>query len=111
MSGDERQNYEAINSWSYGLRGLEELAVPVEELETISPIYYLDRITAAVSIHHGRADELVPLRWSIDLCERLTTLEKEVECFWYENAPHTFYGEGEALFEQRVVEFFNRMLR
>jgi dipeptidyl aminopeptidase/acylaminoacyl peptidase len=111
MSPDERQNFEAINRWSYGQRGLDELAVPVEELETISPAGYLDQIQAAVSIHHGRSDELVPLRWSIDLCDQLNALGKEVECYWYEGQPHTFYGAGDELFMQRVIDFFNRELR
>ncbi|HWQ84592.1 MAG TPA: alpha/beta fold hydrolase [Anaerolineales bacterium] len=111
MSGDERQNYEAINSWSYSIRGVEELAVPEEELTRISPIYFLENITAAVSIHHGESDELVPLGWSQDLCERLTLLEKRVECFTYPKMPHTFNGEGEQLFNQRVIEFFTRELQ
>jgi dipeptidyl aminopeptidase/acylaminoacyl peptidase len=111
MSGDERQNYEAINSWSYSIRGLEELAVPLQELGRISPIYFLENITAAVAIHHGAADELVPLEWSQDLCNRLTDLGKAVECFTYPKMPHTFYGEGEQLFNQRVIDFFNRELR
>ncbi len=111
MSGDERQNFEAINGWSGGQRGNEELAVPVEELTSISPINYLDRIHAAVSIHHGLSDELVPLEWSLDLCDRLQKLGKPVECFTYPGETHTFYGNGDQLLIQRTVEFFNRILR
>jgi len=111
MSGDERQNYEAIQSWSDGLRGLDELAFPEEQLVRVSPIYYLEQIQAAVSIHHGISDELVPLEWSQDLCQRLQNLGKSVECFDYPKMPHTFYGEGNDLFNQRVIEFFNRQLR
>jgi len=111
MSGDERQNFEAINRWSDGERGLEELDFPVEQLSRISPIYFLDRIQAPVSIHHGRSDELVPLRWSVDLCERLQALQKAVECHYYEGQPHTFFGEGDTLFQQHTIDFFNRTLR
>jgi dienelactone hydrolase len=71
MSGDERQNYEAISRWSDGLDGQDELAVPEEELLGISPQYYYADIQAAVSVHHGEADTLVPLEWSLDLCEAL----------------------------------------
>jgi dipeptidyl aminopeptidase/acylaminoacyl peptidase len=111
MSGDERQNYEAINRWSDGLRGLDELAVPLEFLGKISPMYFFGRITAAVSIHHGRADELVPFAWSVQTCAALTELGKVVECVWYEGMPHTFYGEGDALFVQNTITFFNRALK
>ena len=112
MSGDERQNFERIFTYfSNGTRGLEELAVPEDALLTISPIYYLDRIQAAVSIHHGESDVDVPPPWSQDLCNRLIALGKSVECFTYPGQPHTFHGEGNDLFNQRVVDFFNRTLR
>ena len=44
MSGDERRNFEAIQSWSGGRRGIAEVAVPDEALVNISPINFLDRI-------------------------------------------------------------------
>lgn len=111
MSGDEKQNFEAISQWSGGTRGLAELAVPENELLRISPIYYLDRIRAAVSINHGLSDQLVPLSWSLDLCSKLQDLGKIVECFTYKGEPHTFYGDGDALFIQRTIEFFDHYLR
>ena len=111
MSGDERLNYEAIQVWSQNERGLEELAVPEAELARISPVYYLDRIVVPVSIHHGQADTLIPPDWSLDLCSRLVDLGKQVTCFLYDNEPHTFYGYGNLIFKQRVVEFFNQTLR
>jgi dienelactone hydrolase len=110
MSGDEQQNWEAINQWSNGQRGLAELKVPVSELTGISPINFLDRITAAVSINHGQSDPLVPLKWSLDLCNRLKALGKTVECYTYKNEPHTFTGEGDQLFIQRSIDFFRREL-
>lgn len=109
MSGDEQQNFEKIREWSGGSRGLPELDVPPEALARIGPIYYLDRITAAVSIHHGDNDGTVPLAWSEDLCRRLQALQKVVECFTYPGQPHTFQGEGDQLFIQRTIDFFNRV--
>jgi dienelactone hydrolase len=110
MSGDERQNYEAINRWSDGQRGNEELTIPLDVLPRISPIYYVDRIRAAVSIHHGESDELVPVKWSQDLCQRLQELSVTVECFTYPGQHHTFDDAGGELFMQRAVEFFERWL-
>jgi dipeptidyl aminopeptidase/acylaminoacyl peptidase len=111
MSGDERANYERIRLWSGGTRGLDELDTPDADLRRVSPIYYLDRIAAAVSIHHGSNDGTVPPEWSADLCDRLQALNKTVECFVYEGQPHTFGGDGDRLFMQRVAEFFERELR
>jgi dipeptidyl aminopeptidase/acylaminoacyl peptidase len=111
MSGDEALNHQRILFFTNGVRGLWDEAPPDEALQRISPINYLDRITAAVSLHHGELDDQVPLAWSEDLCARLQALDKPVECFTYPGQPHTFVGEGDQLFVQRVREFFDRTLK
>jgi dipeptidyl aminopeptidase/acylaminoacyl peptidase len=111
MSGDEQANFERILVWSGGTSGQEELATAPEDLQRISPIYHLDRVQAAVSIHHGDADATVPLPWSLDLCERLRALNKPVECHTYAGQPHTFTGDGDQLFMARVAEFFDAWLK
>jgi dipeptidyl aminopeptidase/acylaminoacyl peptidase len=112
MSGDERQNYERIfHYFSNGERGQEELSTPEEALQRISPMYFFDRIQAAVSIHHGDVDSEVPPVWSAVTCRRLIDLGLDVECFTYPSQPHTFYGDGDALFVQRTIDFLNRYLR
>jgi len=110
MSGDEQKNYEAIRQWSGQARGLEELDIPVEALGRISAMYFFANITAAVSIHHGTADALVPLDWSVTTCDQLTTLGRNVECIYYEDMPHTFYGAGNEEFIQNTIRFFNQYL-
>src|SRR5215207_52058 len=111
MSGDEQKNYEAIRQWSGQTRGLEELNVPVEALNRISPMYFFQNITAAVSMHHGTADGTVPLDWSITTCDQLTSLGKNVQCHYYQDMPHTFYGAGDEEFIQSTVQFFNQNLK
>lgn len=111
MSGDEEKNYAAIRAWSGQRRGLEELNVPLEALTSISSMYFFENINAAASIHHGKADELVPMSWSVTTCERLSLLGKRVECFYYDNMPHTFYGQGDQQFIQNMIDFFNRELK
>jgi hypothetical protein len=34
-----------------------------------------------------------------------------VECFSYPGQPHTFFGDGDQVFIQRTVDFYNRYLR
>jgi dipeptidyl aminopeptidase/acylaminoacyl peptidase len=111
MSGDEQKNYEAIRQWSGQTRGLDELNVLPETLNHISPMYFFQNITAAVSIHHGTADATVPLDWSVLTCDQLTSLGKSVECVYYQDMPHTFYGAGNEEFIQNTVRFFNQYLR
>jgi dipeptidyl aminopeptidase/acylaminoacyl peptidase len=110
MSGDEQKNYEAIRGWSGNIRGLDELSVPVEALTRISSMYFFDQITAAVSIHHGMADALVPPDWSVQTCDQLSALGKNVKCTYYDGLPHTFYGAGDEAFIQNMTGFFNRHL-
>ena len=110
MSGDEQKNYEAIWGWSGNTRGMEELAIPVDALQRISPMYFFQNITAAVSIHHGTADGTVPLDWSVLTCEQLKSLGKNVQCHYYEGMPHTFYGQGNEDFIQNTLQFFNQYL-
>lgn len=111
MSGDEQKNYAAIRDWSGQTRGLDELNVPAESLNTISSMYFFTNITAAVSIHHGTADALVPLEWSVTTCGQLQSLGKDVACQYYENMPHTFYGQGDEQFIQDTLAFFNQRLK
>ena len=111
VSLDEQKNYEAIRGWSGQTRGLEELNVPVEALARISAMYSFQNIQAAVSLHHGTADALVPLDWSVQTCDQLTSLGKNVECIYYQDMPHTFYGSGDEEFIQNTVRFFNQYLK
>lgn len=108
MSADEKRNFEAILRWSDGERGIEELSIPDQDLGRISPNNYLERIQASISIHHGGRDELVPLEWSLEMCDRLQEIGKAVECFTYDGQPHTLYGESEELFNRRVIAFYDR---
>lgn len=112
MSGDEKRNFERINGYfSDGERGWEELLAPDGAFQRISPIYYLDRVQAAVSIHHGEDDQEVPLSWSVELCEHLRSLKKPVECYTYPDQPHTFKADGDELFIQRTIEFLDQRLK
>ena len=107
MSGDEQQNFEQIQVWTNGRSGTYELSAPPDMLQAISPIYHLDRITAPVSIHHSEADDVVPIAWSNDLCARLQALNHAVECHTYYAMPHTFRGESDKIFMERVAHFFD----
>ena len=110
MSGDEQKNYEAIQGWSGNTRGLEEANIPTQALDQISPMYFFANITAALSIHHGLADQLVPVEWSKLTCDQLQALGKNVECHYYENMPHTFSGAGDDEFIQNTIRFFGQYL-
>jgi dipeptidyl aminopeptidase/acylaminoacyl peptidase len=110
MSGDEKRNYDAIGTWSGGERGVEERQVAEAELSRVSPIHYLNDIGAAVSIHHGLEDALVPVQWSMQTCELMKAASLDVECQYYEGMPHTFRGQGDKEFIQYTIQFMDRHL-
>lgn len=71
-------------------------------------VYDLEAINAPFQVHHGTADPTVRVSDSVRFCEQLVEAGKEYECFFYEDAPHTFIrlGQDDPLFIQRVVAFF-----
>jgi dienelactone hydrolase len=110
MSGDEAKNYEAIGNWSNQQRGIAERAVPQAELQLISPVYFFNRIRAAVSIHHSLDDPVVPVQWSMQTCQELKALSRNVECHYYPGMPHTFQGQGDKELMEYTRQFFDRYL-
>lgn len=110
MSGDERRNLERIRYWSGGTRGQELLTLPSKTLEEASAWTYLERVAVPFSVHHGTQDAQVPPGWSWELCRRLKSLGKPVECFSYP-AGHLFRGPADQAFRQRVLAFFGGVLR
>lgn len=108
IHADEEVN---LQYFEFDGRGNPKIDAPPEVLQGISPVYYLDRISAALSIHHGTQDRVVPATWSEQLCRDLGLLKKEVLCFFYEDQPHTFKNNSDTLFIQRSIEFFDKYLR
>ena len=112
MSGDERKNAGQIYYvFSRQTRGYQELNASDTVIRAVSPIYYLQGIRAAFSVHHGTADEQVPYAWSVELCQKLKALGKSAECFSYRGARHTFTGASDQIFLSRVRDFFARTLK
>ncbi|HET9224151.1 MAG TPA: prolyl oligopeptidase family serine peptidase [Roseiflexaceae bacterium] len=78
--------------------------------ERLSPLNYLNYVSAAVQIHWGTADETVPYKWPGDLLDGLRAAGKPVEYFEYAGQPHSFQGAGNQLYLQRTAEFLAQHL-
>jgi len=76
-------------------------------------VYDLSATDAAFSVHHGTADPTVSVTWSQQLCKQLEEAGREHECFFYEDAPHTFIRQGndDPLFIRRTVDFLNMWVK
>jgi dipeptidyl aminopeptidase/acylaminoacyl peptidase len=77
----------------------------------LSPIHYLENVTAPVSIHVGSNDNVTPPAWSKSIRDELTRLGKSVEYFEYPGGGHTLRDANERQFHSRVLEFFDRNLK
>ncbi|NUM25668.1 MAG: alpha/beta fold hydrolase [Candidatus Buchananbacteria bacterium] len=115
VSADYQKNYD---KWT---RQRREIAVKIEMLygspttspefwEGISAINYFDRVNTPIQIHHGTADESVPLAWSDELEAALKNKSKTVEYFVYPNEPHEFIQAWPTVMK-RTVEFFDQFLK
>ena len=76
-------------------------------------IFDYEGSNAAFNIHHGREDEVISVGWSQRLCAQLQDADKDVDCYFYDEQPHTFYRQGEvdALFIHRTIEFLDLHLK
>jgi dienelactone hydrolase len=76
-------------------------------------IFDYENTNAAFSVHHGVLDDVISVGWSQRLCAQLREAGQDPDCYFYEDQPHTFYslGEGDALFIQRTIAFFDQHLK
>jgi dipeptidyl aminopeptidase/acylaminoacyl peptidase len=79
--------------------------------ERLSPLPYLNYVTAPIQIHWGTADETVPYKWPGDLLDGLKAAGKQVDYFEYAGQPHSFTGAANQLYLGRIADFFARHLQ
>lgn len=75
-----------------------------------SPNKYYDRINSTIQVHHGTADDAVPIEWSNELIEKLDNLRVENEYYVYNGADHNLLG-GWSTAITRSISFYKEMLR
>jgi dipeptidyl aminopeptidase/acylaminoacyl peptidase len=110
LSGDEKLNFEKFfNGSDNPQAAIERQTSPIGWFH-ISPSYYLNNITAAVSIHQGGQDDTVPPEWTDALCERLRALGKTVFCVNYPDMGHAFSGMTDKRFRALAIIFFKNYL-
>ena len=108
MSGDEAKNaYRTYYTFSGQTRWQFEFTVPEEELLPISPVYHYDRIEAAVQIHHGAQDTLVPIEWSQETCATMQDAGVIVECYDYRTQTHNFCCDSYQWMLDRIITFLD----
>lgn len=74
--------------------------------QRLSPLPYLDLVSAPVQIYWGTADETVPRKWPGDLLAGLQAAGKQVEYVEYPGQPHSFTGAPNQDYLRRMADFF-----
>jgi dipeptidyl aminopeptidase/acylaminoacyl peptidase len=78
--------------------------------DTISSNSYVDDISGPVQLHHGTADDSVPLLFSEILYADLQEADKTIELYTYPGDNHNISNSfGQAM--TRTIEFFDRYLK
>ena len=78
--------------------------------KSMAPTSFLTDLSGPVQLHHGTADERVPLLYSQDLKQRIEQADKTVELYEYQGADHNLsqsFGTAMA----RSVTFFDKYLK
>lgn len=116
ISADAWDNFsEFLSKWGdVAVAILERYGSPQERPEfwhDISPVNYLDRVSAPIQVHHGTGDEEVPVSWSKKNVAALEAAGKTVSYYEYAGAPHEFLPPEWGVFIRRVRDFFNANLK
>ena len=98
-------------------RGLQEMfdiyGTPEENPEfwnSISPMAYLADLSGPLQLHHGTADESVPLEFSERLYAQLSEIDERTELYIYEGDNHNISNNfGMAM--QRSIQFFDKYVK
>ena len=101
----------SARSWRYSL--VQEYGSPEENPEfwnSISANSYLDDLSGPIQLHHGTADEEVPLEFSETLFYQMLDAEQYVEFYKYEGDNHNISNSFSTAM-QRTIEFFDRCVK
>lgn len=115
VSGDVRDNFER---WTKRRPEVVEKIIaaygtPDQDptfWDNLSPLTFISSVSAPVLIHHGTADDSVPLAWSKRLGERLQAAGKDVTLHIYDGEPHEFINAWPEVM-RRTKEFFDKHLK
>ncbi|NUM46098.1 MAG: dienelactone hydrolase family protein, partial [Anaerolineales bacterium] len=85
--------------WEY------EINLPADALIPISPVNFYDRIEAAVQVHHGAVDKLIPIEWSRETSSQMQAAGVTLEYYEYRTQTHNFCCESYKWMLDRLVTF------
>jgi uncharacterized protein len=110
LSGNELKNSQQLYKISLEPQFQNELNILPSLLPNISPVYYYGDITAPIQLHHGTADETVPISWAQGTCSLLSAAGKAIDCIYHEGEGHVFSEDIKAEFLESMINFYKTYL-
>lgn len=114
VSSDLRDNFDRWTTRRPAeAKKISELYGSPEESPTfwdqLSPRTYFSQVTGSIMVHHGTADDSVPIAWSDETVEALKQAGRDVTYHVYPGQPHEFGGGWTSMMD-RSVDFFRQQL-
>jgi len=103
LSGEEVKNAELLADATSDPSFQMEQAILPPLSRHISPLYYYNKITSPIQLHHGTADAVIPVEWSEETCNDAAAAGVQIECIYYPEGRHTFN-------ERLIDQFYDAML-
>ncbi len=110
-SGDEQKNSQFFNNFVGSPENQREILSSPETFAIVSPDRFYRGISAAVQLHHGTADSVIPIDWASENCQSMRAAGVRVECYFYDGADHTFRIRYLVDYGPRVTAFFAENLK
>lgn len=115
VSGDVRDNFQRwIISRPETARRIEQLFGKPDDnpdfWDNVSARTFFEKIQTPILLHHGTADDSVPIEWSDKLAGELKVLNKQVDYRTYPGQPHEFTSAWPEVM-QASTDFFNKHLK
>lgn len=115
VSADARDNFEKwTKSRPLVARAIvKDHGAPAENPEfwdQVSPMTFFKNVTVPILIHHGTADESVPLTWSQRSTTQLQELSKDIVLHTYPGEPHEFAAAWSTVMA-RTTTFFDEHVK
>jgi fermentation-respiration switch protein FrsA (DUF1100 family) len=76
----------------------------------VTPVSYLGDLSGPIQLHHGTADDSVPVEFSEELYVRLTEIGHPSELYTYQGDNHNISNGFEAAMK-RSIEFFDQHVK
>jgi len=115
VSGDVRDNFERwiTRRPETAKRIIELHGLPEDNpdfWDNVSPKEFYEKIQTPILLHHGTADDSVPIEWSDKLNDQLTAINKPIEYKVYPGQPHEFTSAWPNVM-QTTLDFFTEHLK